>query len=487
MLAVFLFLLMFLFTLNGQWIADFLVHNAVVRELITNLLDPEHPQLLLDVPFPGYSPFTVAVAFFGKLFNVEAISILSVAGILNLVLFILGLRMFVYAAIPNHKSSAAFYTLLLTLFWWGFSPWYISGFFHIGVLGYVMPYPSTFAMALSLITLSLNQYRIQNNQRRLLPAEFLLTIIVLISHLPTFVFLAAGLISFALTAKKQLLFEVLIAVSILAGSLLLSAIWPYFSMLNFLLVESAAHHIRHQHSSLYQEILSRTWPALAAIPLVIVKMRSNPRYPLTIMLIVLICVYIFGAITGMGILGRSISNIMLLLQFFIAEFLADFESSIRLPNIAGWLQPLFVTTGVVLVCLLLSGQPFGRTVKLSLPGRQPTYEACLFLKERTTQYEVILSDLNTSLKVPALGGKVVAHRYPLSYVPDSDSRQRDVQHFFTSLSTDAHRSAVIEKYGADFILINKDEIENWEGLVESLSALGSIDFENEQFVLISLN
>ena len=486
LLAVFLFLLMFLFALNGQWIADFWVHSAAVRELITNISDPSHHQLLLDVPFPGYSPYTLAVAFFGKLLNVEAISILSAAGILNLVLFILGLRMFVYATITNHKSSSAFYALLLTLFWWGFSPWYISGFFHIGVLGYVMPYPSTFAMALSLITLSLNQRRIQNNQRWLLPAEFLLTIIVLISHLPTFVFLAVGLISFVLTAKKQLLFEVLIAVSILAGSLLLSAIWPYFSMLNFLLFESAAYHISHQHSSLYQQILSRTWPALAALPLVVAKIRANPRYPLTIMLLLLSGVYIFGAITGMGILGRTISYIMLLLQFFIAEFIADFETRKRLPNIAGWLQPLLVSAGVVLVCLLLFGRPFGRTVKLSLPGRPSTYQDYLFLSDRTAQYDVILADLDTSEMVPAFGGKVVALDQPLSFVPDYSGRQSDVERFFTRQVPTSERLETIEKYKVDYLLVNKHANEDWEELVTSFSSFGVIDYENDLLVLISL-
>jgi hypothetical protein len=342
-------------------------------------------------------------------------------------------------------------------------------------------------MALSLITLSLNQHRIQNNQLWLLPVVFLLTIIVLISHLPTFGFLAVGLVSFALTAKKQPVFEVFLAVSILAGSLLLSTVWPYFSILNFLLVESTAFHIHHQHSSLYQEILSRTWPALAAVPLVIAKMQSNPRYPLTTMLIGLICVYIFGAITGMGILGRSISNIMLLLQFFIAEFLADFESRKRLPNTAGWLQPLFITAGVVLVCLLLSGQPFGRTLKLSLPGRPPTYQDYLFLSKRTAQYDVILADLHTSKITPAFGGKVVALDQPLSYVPDYSDRQSDVERFFTRQVPTRERLEIVEKYEVDYLLVNKKITTNWEGLVDSFSPYGDIDFENERFVLIALN
>ena len=276
LLAVLLFILMCFFTLNGQWIADFWVHSAAVRELITNISDPSHHQLLLDVPFPGYSPYTVAVAFFGKLFNVEAISILSVAGILKSGAVHPRTK---NVCIRSHSKSQILSCILYTaanpllvgiqsLVHQRFFPyrcaWVCDALpLHIrhGVVShYTQPEPTPHSEQPALA----------------LPAEFLLTIIVLISHLPTFVFLAAGLISFALTAKKQLLFEVLIAVSILAGSLLLSAIWPYFSMLNFLLVKSAAHHIRHQHSSLYQEILSRTWPALAAIPLVIVKSDPIP-------------------------------------------------------------------------------------------------------------------------------------------------------------------------------------------------------------------
>ena len=496
LLAVFLFVLMFFFTMNEQWVGDFWAHSAAVRELITNLSNPRHPQLLHNAAHIHYSPYNVLAAFFGRLLHLDTFTVLAGAGLLNLCIFILGLKMFVYSFVPNHKKAAGFYALLLILFWWGIDPWYYSSFFHIGVLGLVLPYPSTFAMGISLIALSLNQKRIEDNQPMWLMPITLITAFVLVTHFPTFTFLAVGLAAAAFTAKGKLLSELLVAAGILGSSLLLAVLWPYYSFLNLIysvLFSTPADSIANLQNSfrysMYEDVLRRTWPALAALPLVVAKIRSNPRYPLIIMLLLLTVLYIFGYISGMDILGRTISYIMFLLQIFIAEFIARFESNKRWSGSADWLQPLGVTACVVLVCLLLFGRPFGRTVKESLPGRQSSYADYQFLSERTGQYDVILSDIRTSLTVPALGGKVVAHKQPLLFIPEYeyDQRLHDVSQFFASDCTIGERLKIIEKYGVDYILINKGTTTNWEELVDSFSSFSVIDFENELLILLAFN
>ena len=351
-------------------------------------------------------------------------------------------------------------------------------------------------MGISLIALSLNQRRIEDSQPIWLAPITLISAIVLVTHFPTFIFLAVGLVAVAVTAEGKLLSELLAAAGVLGSVLLLVVLWPYYSFLNLIysvLFSTPADSIHNLQnffrSSMYEDVLSRIWPALAALPLVVAKIRTNPRCPLTIMLLFLSGLYILGFVSGMDILGRTISYIIFLLQIFIAEFLANFELSKRWSGSADWLQPLVVTAGVVLVCLLLFGRPFGRTVKKSLPGRQSSYASYQFLSERTGQYDIILSDLNTSLIVPAFGGKVVAHKQPLLLIPKYEylDRLQDVIHFFAKESTTNDRFSIIEKYGVDYILINKETTTNWEGLVGDFSSFAVIDFENKQLILLSVN
>ncbi len=91
--------------------------------------------------------------------------------------------------------------------------------------------------------------------------------------------------------------------------------------------------------------------------------------------------------------------------------------------------------------------------------------------------------------MPAFGGKVVAHKQPLLLIPKYEylDRLQDVIHFFAKESTTNDRFSIIEKYGVDYILINKETTTNWEGLVGDFSSFAVIDFENKQLILLSVN
>lgn len=151
-LGTLLFALMLSRTVNGQWDGDFWEHSAVVRELATHPFAPQHPQLLLAAPHAFFTPYALVLGWVSRLTGWDAISTLALAGLVNLLLFLYSLRAFVSALL---NSAAAFYTLLLLLLLWGISPWYYSGFFHLGALGFVLPYPSTFATALVLLSFSI--------------------------------------------------------------------------------------------------------------------------------------------------------------------------------------------------------------------------------------------------------------------------------------------------------------------------------------------
>jgi hypothetical protein len=145
LLAAVVVLLTTIQTLNGQWSTDMWEHVAVVRELIARPFDPGHPLVLSDAAHPGFSPYTVVLGILGDLTGAGAIAVLSVAAVVNVVLLVLAFRLLVVEVTRNER--APFWALVFVLLLWGVTPYRYSGFFGLNSIGFVAPYPSTFATA----------------------------------------------------------------------------------------------------------------------------------------------------------------------------------------------------------------------------------------------------------------------------------------------------------------------------------------------------
>ena len=98
------------------------------------------------------TPYTVSLGLIGRGLGVSAVTILSLAAIANVILLLVALRLFVIEATDNRR--APFWALVFVLLLWGFSPYRYSGFFNLNSIGFVLPYPSAFATAIALLTLT---------------------------------------------------------------------------------------------------------------------------------------------------------------------------------------------------------------------------------------------------------------------------------------------------------------------------------------------
>jgi len=484
LLCLTVFTLMSLHTRNQQWLGDFWEHSAVVRELITHPLHPEHPQLLLTAPHAFYSPYSLIVALIARAFSLDAISALSVMGMINLVLLLLGLRMFVLTLSPRHPEAAAFYTLLLTLFLWGADAWLFSGFFHIANLGFVLPYPSTFAIALALVALGLHRLQIKSKRKIDLLPVFLIAVVILISHPISCVFLAAGLVSQSILLRDFARSQTLWIGALLAAATLVAVCWPYYPVPAFFIREADVYH--SSNHPMYQNVFGRIWPSLAAIPLLFLDIKSNKIRPLYLMLAILSGIYLFGALTQRYSYGRMISFIVLLLHILIAEHLASLEAWARDKHRSKGFIRLAVPVVVTSLALLLSFSPLKSTLERVFFPPPSTIQAYRFLSQYTGQYDVVLSDLQSSWIIPTFGGKVIAADHPLAFVPDHQDRQADLEHFFKPETTHPKRLQIARKYSADYLLLNKVNQPDWRNLLQSFSAEGVVVYDDDNFALISL-
>src|SRR5204862_4261736 len=73
-----------------------------------------------------------------------------------------------------------------------------------------------------------------------------------------------------------------------------------------------------------------------------------------------------------------------------------------------------------------------------------------FLADHVPQDAVVVTDFDTGWYVPAFGGKVIASRHPIAFVPGHAERIADVKRFFDASATRSDREAIARRYGAGF-------------------------------------
>jgi hypothetical protein len=125
-------------------------------------------------------------------------------------------------------------------------------------------------------------------------------------------------------------------------------------------------------------------------------------------------------------------------------------------------------------------------VQRSVPDSPSARTEFAFLSRFVPQYDVVISDFATKLIIPTFGGKLVASNHPLAFVPDHDQRRKDVKDFFSAKSDYNTRIAIIRKYGCRHILVSRKNPASQE-IIRSFLPLGSVVYENKQFVLMTLS
>ena len=466
-----------LYAWRGYFSSDFWEHAAVVRELSVRPFSPKHPLLSVDATHAYFSPYLLAVALAARATGISAISALATAGLVNIVLLVLALRRFLVRLLPQGEAAAP-YALLFILFLWGKDAWMWSGFLHIGMLGYDASYPSTFAAAAMFLSLSLLLDALDRGHSLAFIGIALLLALCLLTHPPTAVVLLAGLAALFLARVNN---RFLINGGLLAGAVVAGVAgalaWPYFPVRQLLVAQPAEFHL--WNVVFYQGVPAQVWPAMLALPVLVWRLRENRRDPLVLFVAGLSVIYALGGITGKYGLGRVVAYIVVFLQVALAAAVATWES--RLPARRAWLAPA-CTLIVILGLLTYTRPPHPRMLR---------YERPLWYDVRSVltpvrPSDVVLADSRTSYMVPVLtGGRVVAWRHPVYWVPDHAERRQAQDRFFAE-ATDAERRAVIARYRVRWILLNRREVHLSPGAEERLLALGCIVAERGSLVLLDL-
>ena len=481
MLATTLFALMALNTMNGRWSGDFWEHAAVVRELAMHPWAPRHPILDADAPHAFFSPYSLTVALIARALTLTPVTALAVAGMVNLLAFLLVFPWFVRRLFGDADHGAiAFYGLVLLLLLWGPDAWAWSGFMHVGALRYVLPYPSTFAFVLTLATAASLLAWTQEGRHRWLFIAFPSMILVVLTH-PTTAIVMFVVAFWILVADRRwsLLKTVGVTAAAFLGTLLVAQLWPYYDFTTLLRQSPPDFH--SDSRQLYTNVLPKVAPALAGIPLIAWRLHRNRRDVLGLSFLSLAALYLAAALTGLWGFGRVISMLIILLQLAIGWALATSERALATFD-ARRAAVARVALAVVLFCILFfRGNAFDR-LKDVARGTPPPFQRYTFLGRLVGQYEVVIADLSTGWPVPAFGGKVVASLHPLHFISDHQQRRELLGRFFATDTPEPERRAFLARYGAEYILLDRSRQTSL--LFETLSKLGEPIHDDGRFLLL---
>lgn len=478
-------------TLNGQWSSDMWEHVAVVRELITRPFDPAHPQILSDAAHPGFSPYTVALGVVGGVTGTSALTVLSAAAVLNVALLLAAWHAFVVAVTENRR--APFWSLLFMLLLWGASPYRYSGFFGLNSIGFVAPFPSTFATAVALITI-VGALRLTGapSVAHLLGVGVGTALVVLVHPLSA-PWLLAALAAVGITRLRGLR-SWLGALLALGLTITICLLWPYYSFVELL---RGTGDLEALNASMYTDVLVRLLPAMLGLVVIVRRFRAHPRDLLALFLIGASSLWLLGAVTNNTSYGRSLAFVVIVLHVALADGVGRLEARAHWRHASRRDQVGAAALAALLVLGLVTTSPgWVRMIPpplLSASLRDADElvrpeEAFELLVGNVGRTEVVLSPHPSDNRIiPALAGRTLTLAAPRPFVDDLEARAVAQRDYVDRATTVAERRAIETRYDVRFVLLRTDDAMD-RLLLERLRAEGAaVVAGTDELVLVALD
>jgi hypothetical protein len=437
------------FAIRHPWSGDLGIHLATIDRLRASLVRPGNP--LVDAPGPSAydTPYTVLLALAGRATGWDTITVFAAAGPVVVAVLLWGLRAFVTTLSP--RRYAPLLALLSVLLLWGPRPRVWSGFFQLWSLPLTAAYPSTLALALTLLLWTALSRTLD---RPPAPARYLgpvvLAAVLALTHPFTFAIAALGAVALVV-ARIGTLSRVTWAWlgAALAGWLALVAAWPYYP---FLALFGATPGLDDIHRSLYDRPWLYYGLVVVALPALWLRARRNPRDPLVLLTLAAVALVVVGGLTGRYALGRMQPAAILAAQLALAIELAapavgmarrTWAAAAGLALLAG----VAVQGAHLLDALPRAWVPHGLARYAS---NWPDYS---WVARYLRPGDVVVTDNYAALRtLPGYGAKTIPPAWPDPFLPDQRQRWSDLWHIHAAQTGPAARAALLAKYHAAWVL-----------------------------------
>ncbi|MGH8978298.1 MAG: hypothetical protein ACRDV7_09520, partial [Acidimicrobiia bacterium] len=305
-------------TLNRQWSTDYWMYTATVDALLEDAGDPPHDMTGSDDPSERFTPYTVALAAVVRETGLASVTVMQLAAIANLILFLVAFELFVTEL--TGRRLVAVFALFATLVMWGIGPWRWSGYLNLNSIGFGMPWPSMFATGLVLLV----GWALLRYDRGGAPGWLVLVGVgvpaALLSHPYTGGWGIVMLLALAVHRRlyrRDRVVPLLIAAA--CGAVLLAA-WPYYPFFELGRADSA---YSFAMQVMYRNVPLRLAAAVPGFVVVVARFRRDRTDPLALMLFGGVALYGFGWVTDTPSFGRVLPLILLAAHIGIGILVAD--------------------------------------------------------------------------------------------------------------------------------------------------------------------
>lgn len=459
--------------------SDFWEHSAVLKAWIADLWRPDNPQLTTANSSRYFTPFFFLVAALSRALGLDPFQAMGLAGTLSITLFFLAVPLFFNRLFSSRWAGPI--GLIVMLMGWG-SGWLWSNLYQLRALFYVVAYQSFFAISLSLVAFRLMLGVLRREGFAPLYFSGLVVVVGLVFtvHPLTGLFAVATLFSLAVgehsvSARRRLLS--LVGVALGLG---LTAFWPFFSVWGLVLGEGATmaggstgpHAIAAQpdrFAKLFDihpfyapvQVLITFGPLLGGVP-VIAFLALARKYLFVPLGAVFMLIPYFGKLLFPVPLGHrfllyfaffcQVALVWLMLHWLTAEDGARQRRRLILRGAAVTTLVLMASWNLALTGAELAGYHLDAAGQM-LPRfalRSNLVERYEKLASLLPPDAVVMAQRLEGWPLPTFAGKVVALWHPNPLVHDSAERARDVKAFFSPLTDNAQRIALLRKYGATY-------------------------------------
>ncbi len=438
--------------IQHPWSGDLGIHIASIDRLRASLTHPGHPLVDADVPSPYYTPYTVLLALVGRLTGWSTPVVLAVAGPPVVAVLLAGLRAFV--RVLSDERLAPLFALLAVLLLWGPRPRVWSGFVQLWALPLTMAYPSTFALALTLLFWAWLARALRGTPvwSAYLGLGMLAAVIAVTHH---FTFAMTGLGAAALVAERagKLSAKTWLCLAAAAAEwLVLVLAWPYYPFFGL----SGITGLDDIHKQLYQQPWLYFGLAVVALPALWLRGRRSPRDPLVLLFLGALAVVALGAVPGWHALGRMWPAVLLSAQLALAVELARYARA--RPAGPAWRGWAAVTALALAAELVVQGPHLAYGVPRGwLPHPLQRLAASWPDYSWITPYVhpgdvVVTSDYYALRSVPGYGARTIPPAWPDPFLTDQKLRWHELAVIHDPRTDAATRQALLEKYHARWVL-----------------------------------
>lgn len=449
--------------------ADYWEHAAVLRALLDNPWHPAHPLIATDAASPRFGPHFLLVALLARLLHYDAVDAMALSAVLNTVVLLAGLWWFLRSYFRD--ARAALYGLILFFGTWGAAP-HFSNVFKLKVFFSVAGYPSTAALAMTLVGLALLVRILRSGRRQPLGLALsaLIWAYVYVTHPLTATMSLPAAVLLALTepgvARRERFW---VAGSVCAG-FLSSAAWPYYPALG-MVFGGTVHRVRglepesfapqHEFYELrhLSDILGYCFASFVVLPYLWVRRRDVFA---VLGALLMLAVFTASALLPIPLGHRYVLLSVFFLQLALVRLLLELTPYSGAPGTwasRAWLRiPAWFGVFALLVYMSVTNvavarEHFEHTAAGSHGKESVTLRIARRVGELAGPHAIVLSTALASWSLPTFGPKIVPpyHKNPL--IVDAEERRRAALRFFGFGVSRAERDAILTEYRVTHVLV----------------------------------